>query len=513
MNLTAQAGWALFWNAAFMPIKALVALAVSVVVVRLLRTDGFAALTVVTSILTTLGLYSDLGIERSISRFVPQVQAVGGRRAVARMLFVLLGVKAMVLACLGVAVLLGSGWLLSGFNIADLGLPVVLYIVVMLFLGALSDFSLQTLYAFFRQKATNTLDVLASLANPLLTAAFILLGLGLWGALLALFITTLASTALSGYWAWQTVADCQEGNGKLPEGLWGDLVRYAGLSYLITVSAYFADLPFLALLMSRIGSAADVAILALGFKLVRQVLRLLVVPLTGIQAPLFARVRSERSLASLAAVYGSWTRLLALLMVPSGLGLILLGDHALSILYLQRGSDAVLRADNLRLAYEVTAVLAFCFFGETLLSSAQTVLMVYGRYGVVVACRLLALLGGPAAALVASAMGPLGAALAVGAAALASRLASSVYLGIALKVPFPWGFVGKVVLASVGFGVLVLPASRLLPPSWPATLGLVGLGASTFVVVFKVLGGLDQQDRRYLVSAGLPLASLLARWI
>jgi O-antigen/teichoic acid export membrane protein len=513
MTLAKQAGWALFWNAAFMPLKGIVAIAVSVVVVRLLRTDGFAALTVVTSLLTTLGLYSDLGIERSISRFVPQVEAVGGRRAVTRLLMRLFVVKVAILSCVGAGVLLGSGWLLASFGLRDEGWAVALYIVVMLFMGAASDFFVQTLYAYFRQKATNALDVLASLVNPLLTAAFIVLGLGMWGALLALFVTTLASTLLSGYWAFRALSLSREGSGDLPEGLLGDFVRYAGLSYLITISAYFTDLPFLALLISRIGTPGEVAILALGFKLVRQVLRLLVLPLTGIQAPLFARIRVERSAASLTAAYGSLTRLLAILLIPSGLGLMMLGDHALSILYLQRGSDAVLRADNLGLTYGVVALLTVCFFGEALLSSAQTVLMVYGRYGIVMVCRLVAILGGPAAVALGIVAGPLGAAAAVGTAALASRIASSAYLHVALQVPFPGKFVAKVLLASAAYSTLVLPASRLFQPSWPITLGIVALGALAFILAFKTLGGLDEEDRRYMLSARLPMAEVILRWV
>ncbi len=512
MSLARQAGWALFWNTAFMPIKGLVALAVSVVVVRLLRTDGFAALTVVTSLLTTLGLYSDLGIERSISRFIPHVEAAGGRRAVAKLLMVLLLVKGGILVCLALGLMVWSPWILREFRLEGMGWQVTAYIAIMLFLGALSDFSIQTLYAHFRQKATNALDVLASLVNPLLTAAFILLGMGIWGALLAVLATTLASTGLSVYWGYRAISSSAEGSGQLPPGIWADFARYAGLSYLITITAYFSDLPFLALLMTHIGSASDVAILALAFKLVRQVLRLLVVPLTGIQAPIFARVRAERAVSALSSAYGSLTRLLTLLMVPSALGLISVGNHLLSLLYLQKGSDAVLRADNLQVAYLVVVVLTLAFFGEALLSSAQTVLMVYERYAAVVACRVVVLLGIPAALLMAGPAGSLGVACAVGMAALASRVASSAYLSISMRVPFPARFLGKVTLASGAIVVVVAPLAWLLPPSWPVSLGIIVLGVVLFLLAFRALGGLAEEDKRYILSAHLPFAKLLVRW-
>src|SRR5947209_9633775 len=77
--LARRAGGAMLWNVVFLPIKALLAIIVSVVLVRGLLRDGFDAYAIATSLLATIGLYSDLGIERALPRFVPEVERTYGR--------------------------------------------------------------------------------------------------------------------------------------------------------------------------------------------------------------------------------------------------------------------------------------------------------------------------------------------------------------------------------------------------------------------------------------------------
>ncbi|HUP28244.1 MAG TPA: hypothetical protein VM409_07400, partial [Chloroflexia bacterium] len=84
--LVERAGSAVFWNAAFFPIKMLVPFVSSVIVVRLLRIEGFALLSLTTSLLYFLGLFGDLGIERTLPRFYPEIEMRYGRRGVSRLL-------------------------------------------------------------------------------------------------------------------------------------------------------------------------------------------------------------------------------------------------------------------------------------------------------------------------------------------------------------------------------------------------------------------------------------------
>src|SRR5438477_697386 len=197
--LIERAGWAVFWNAAFFPLKALIGFASSVVIVRLLRIQGYSSYNVAMALLTTLGLFADLGIERTLPRLYPEVEMRIGRRGVVNLLFWVSIIKAGVLVVL-VGVLIGApGFVLKVTN-SDLGRDqnlLLLAISALLVLGAASDVSIQLLYTHFRQKVTNGLDILAAVVNPTLRAAFVLVGWGVLGAVTSLLITTILSVAIS----------------------------------------------------------------------------------------------------------------------------------------------------------------------------------------------------------------------------------------------------------------------------------------------------------------------------
>src|SRR5438876_247411 len=98
--LIERAGWAVFWNAAFFPLKALIGFASSIVIVRLLHIVGYSFYNVAIALLTTLGLFADLGIERTLPRFYPEVEMRLGRRGVVNLLFWVSIIKAGVLVVL-----------------------------------------------------------------------------------------------------------------------------------------------------------------------------------------------------------------------------------------------------------------------------------------------------------------------------------------------------------------------------------------------------------------------------
>src|SRR5438132_8428755 len=118
--LIERAGWAVFWNAAFFPLKTLIGFGSSIVMVRLLRTEGFYYYNVTLALLATLGLFVDLGIERTLPRFYPEVEMRFGRRGIVRLLVAVTIVKAAMLLVL-VGLLLGAPDFVLGLTRTDLG--------------------------------------------------------------------------------------------------------------------------------------------------------------------------------------------------------------------------------------------------------------------------------------------------------------------------------------------------------------------------------------------------------
>lgn len=524
--LVERAGWAVFWNAAFFPLKIIIPFISSVIVVRLLRIEGFALLSVTTSLLAFLGLFADFGIERTLPRFYPEVEMRHGRDGVSRLLFWVAIIKGVVLLLLVGALAIAPDYWIRLLGLGPNGPWLLLLISILLVLGAASDVSLQLLYTHFRQKITNGLDVLAAVVYPTLTASFVLAGWGVLGAMLALLITTILSVTLSLWQAWRLVKHMptephrKAADVKLPStrSLRTRLVSFAGLNYLINWTVYLYDLPFVVLGISLILVAPEekkvqVAIVSLAYKFTKQFLRGLVVPLTGVQTPLFARLYAEGRIDGLRTAYSTITKFLILALLPSAVGIMLCARNILGGVYGQIGHDAVLNELTMPEIVACTSILAFGLFGESMISVALNVLMVYEDYKAVIIARLVALVAIPLLLLLVPVYGAVGAAIAAAVAGLASRGVALGYAVQRLDLRFPGRFFTRVGVASILMGFALLPILAYLPSTWPPTILMIGGGAVVFLSVFKLLGGMDHEDKERFRSLRIPFANQVLRFL
>ena len=496
--------------------------------VRLLRTDGFYYYNVTLALLATLGLFADLGIERTLPRFYPEVEMRMGRKGVMRLLFSVSVIKALVLFVLVGALLFAPGFVL-GLTGTDLGPNkawLLLMISVLLVLGAASDVSMQLLYTHFRQRATNSLDILAAVVYPTLAALFVLLKWGVTGVMLALLITTIISVTISLRLAGQVLSTMQSephpdpSQVKRPStrSLRNRLFSYAGLNYLINWSVYLYDLPFVVLAMSLIIVApqdkkVQVALISLAYKFTKQFLRALVVPLTGVQTPLFARLYAEGRIEGLKTAYATVTKFLILVLLPAGVGLIVTSRNLLQIFYGQINRDAVLTVRTMPEAVACTAILAFGLFGEAIISVALNVSMVYEDHRAVIIARLFSLISVPLLIILVPELGVVGAAIAVAVAGLGSRFVALVLALRNTGLRFPGTFFVRVGLASITMGLVLLPFLAFLPPTLPVTLVMVALGIAVFLGMFKLLGGIDREDKERFRTLRLPFVNYALRFL
>lgn len=524
--LVERAGWAVFWNVAFFPLKLVVPFLAGIVLVRQLRADGFAVYVTALALLDLLGLFSDFGIERTLPRFLPEVELMHGRRGILRLLGVIGLIKGGLLLIVLAALALFPSYWISQFNLGPDGGWILLTIGFLLVLGALSDVSMQLLYTHFRQKTTNSLDVLVAVVRPSLTASFVLLGWGAAGALLALLITTVVAVAISVWLAGRLVlhlSDEPNPTGaavKTPSNrpLRTRLARFAGINYMINWSVWLYDLDFVVimiplLILSDETAKVESAAIALAYKFTKEFLRALVVPLTGVQTPLFARLYGENRIDGLRTAYATITKVLLLILVPSAVGLLLTGGNLLNIIYGQRGGDAVFNAESGPVIITCMAILAIGLFGEAMISVAMNVLMVYEDYPAVITARLVSLVSIPLMIVLVPSMGAIGGAIAISCAALGSRL---VALGFGLrrvKLQFPLLFFGRVGTASAMMGLALLPLLLYFPPTIPVTLGMIALGIAVFYAVFRLVGGMDREDKDRLLSMRLPFVKQIVRFL
>jgi O-antigen/teichoic acid export membrane protein len=521
-----RAGWAVFWNIAFFPLKVVLPLLSGIVLVRILRVEGFALLAVALALLDTLGLFSDLGIERTLPRFYPEVEMQYGRRGVLQLLSRISAVKGAVLLLLVVALAAFPQYWIEQFSLGPQGGWLLVLIGVLLVLGAASDISIQLLYTHFRQKATNALDVLAAVVRPTLTASFVLLGLNVFGALLALLITTMLSVSISVWLAVrllrsmpdEPVARAAEVRRPSTRSLRDRVISYAALNYLINWSVYLYDLDFIVLaitvlVLAPTPRAVEVAVVSLAYKFTKEFLRALVVPLTGVQTPLFARLFAEGRIEGLRTAYATITKVLILGLLPAAVGLIVTSRNLLQVLYGQKGGDAVLNPETATTVIACTAILTIGLFGEAMISVALNVLMVYEEYRAVIIARMVSLVSIPLLVLLVPRYGAVGGAIAAAAAGLGSRSVALVFGIVKLGLPFPSRFFVRVGTAACAMGVVLLPFLAYLPPDLVATVIMIATGVATFYVVFKFLGGMDQEDKDRFISLRIPFVRQALRFL
>ncbi len=511
-SLSQRVGGAMYWNSILLPVRTLLPFAANIILVRALTQEHFAALVSITAVLNTIGQYADLGIERSLTKFFPEIETRYGRSGLVQFMVVVLAVKFAVLAVLLLAFNLFSGFFSDFFQFGEQGVLFIRAMSFLLVLGALSDVFLQLLYAYFKQKATNGLMIAFGLLQPLLIILFVALGWDILGVLVALVISTAAQVVLSLPVVRWTIREVS----RLPKragGSWRELYirfgKFCALNYFFNLTVYFYDLPFVVVVLTNLKDTLGVALFGLAYqRLVNPILQFAFAPLSGIQQPLFARLYVESDQDKLQAAYSSLTRFLILVLVPVGVGLTLVARNLIRLFFQSRYEAAA----------GLVGLLVLFLFAESILGPAYNIMLAHERYRAIIFTRILALVSIPLLLVVAPVYGVVGATIAAGIGRVLSRGVASLYIWRMFNLAFPWSFLGRVGLAAGVMGLLLYWPLNWDRPSTPietvvVTALAIGIGMIVFVLVFKLAGGLEQGDRNRLSTLRVPFAARVVRWL
>jgi O-antigen/teichoic acid export membrane protein len=564
-NLSQQFVSATLWNTLLFPARLLVGLVASVVYYQRLSLDQVGVLFLLQSLATTVGMYADLGLERTLPRFLPEVEREAGRAGVQRLMGRVIRLKLIVLLILiaGLAAFaqpvmrvvvkreereisslvkqrhgleaksadtraiertIGAKRSVVGEMQSREGLFLG-GVCLLLLLGALFDVYMQFLTAYLKQRSWNLITLASTLLQPVLVTAFILAGWGIAGVILGLVVAPFVSALLA---AWQVSRASRE----LPhvEGPLVDSPRlsrrfslFAAVNYLMQVTTWVYDLQFVVFLSAATLGLADVALLGMAYKFAKDFLGYVWTPLNGVMTPILARVHVRGEPKTLQDAHATLTRIIWLIVLPAGVGLTVLTPRILSVLYAKYTDAATL-----------IVIFIVSTFGESLLSVPHNVLMVVERYRVIVVSRVFALLSVPLVWLLLPRYGLVGVAVAVGLARVGARLVTVVYgaremglrapLAFLVRVAAASGCMAAVLVAALhawpaperihtglwGGGLTLASAARVAGALAPLLL-LTGVGAVTYGVVLRLLGGLDPTERRRLGEMKLPFQALLGR--
>lgn len=516
----------MLWNG-FWQIARLVAGFLSwIVVANFLSKDSYGSVARLTAVSTTFGLIADFGVERGLAKFLPEIELRYGRSGVRRTLQLVLAQKVIIALLIIVGCLIFRQRL---FDYWESGrkeeLPAnYLYVflaalIMLVFLGAVFDVFMQTLTAYFRQRASGAIGFVEKILTPLLRLGVLLIGWGLFGFVGVLVLVPLVVTGLA---AWQMMTIRREliikptlpaTNARVPQRL----VAYSAVSYWQQLTEYLHSLDFVLWFVPDVAVAAS---LKQAYNLVGQVLSALWSPLAGIQTPLFTRLHTRGDREQLAVAYQLLSKFLVAVMLPAGVGLVLLVYNLLAVVS-ARYIDAA----------GVAAILTITLFLDAAISVPLSILMVYEQFRPMLVARTCALIAAPLVFFLVPQFGMLAAALIIGGVRL---FCDSIAMGFVLKLfslRYPVRFASRVALATLAMAVVVAPLAFTVlrtPVPWQGehplarsaqilyglgNAALAGVGGLVYLGVFKLTGGIDPEDRQRIVELRLPFAARLLRFL
>lgn len=528
-TLAAQAGQAVISNALFVPAKLLAEIAVNLLQLNILSMAAVGVLALIRGAINVVGVWVDLGIERALPKFIPEVEREAGSAGVRRLITRVMLVKMAVLVVFVAGLWWSRPWFLARlandvrnmdrlspadqasllWQIERNGWLFVGIVAVLLIVGAVYDVLMAYLISYFRQRASNSITLANALVLPLLISAVVLLGWDITGVVIAMALTAVIGVALA-FWQVARVAASRIEARSTTEttNLWQRFVPYSSLSYLFNLSDLAASHWFAVLLW---GDFQEKALLWTAVNLVRQILTYLYMPMAGVQVPLFTRARAGEG-GTLPGAYAAVSRVMLLLLIPGAVGLALLARPLVLAQY-----------PHYLAAAPAIMLLTPLLFAESLLATSQNALMVSERYTPIIISRVLAFSAAPLLLLLTPRYGLLGAVLALGLARVLSGIVVFVAGQRTLDLRFPWAWAGRLLLASSAMGATLILLNSLLPATvsslaerlalFGATLLIAAVAGGVFVVALKLLGGIDQRDRQHLQASRLPFKRVILRML
>jgi O-antigen/teichoic acid export membrane protein len=534
---------AAFWNTVLLPAKLGSHLLAQLVLANALPKAEFGVYVLALSVGVTSGSLVDLGTERSVVKFLPEVAGRQGRRGVRSLLSWVFGVKLIVLLpVIALATLLHDAF----FRYLDGRVPPVpadklndpvavadhdrilsivngqhwtifFCVVSLVLVGAFYDVAMQSLVATFRNKSWNVITIVVTLLDPIVVAVIVLASGNIATVLIGRVAVALAAMCIAGVFSIYAVRESvDEDRQYVVEEERGRplAVRrfafYSGLQYALQVTSFFTSYAFAALILT---SADDIAGYRVASGSVREILSALTTPIIGIQVPIFTRIFTARDDRQLNIAYGLVSRFLALVLVPGAVGLALLMPNLFRVLYPKYLSFT-----------SVCIVLVLFLFAESCLSTGTTVLLTFERYVPVLFARGIALLALPVMFVAAHVYGAMGAALTAGGFAFAAALVGTIAAIAVLPIRYPFDFVRRVGIAATGMGAVVAALAYTIgrvPVDaggglhrifWLAVTGAIAaIGGIVYVAIFRAIGGVEPTDIERLRTLRIPMRGLVLR--
>ena len=457
--------------------------------------------------------YSALGIPGSLAKFLPEISATSGSAEVRRFLLRASFVRFVLLGLTLVPVNLFADPLATQLELGALGTTYVRFVSVLVIARGVIDIATQTLNAFFAHMWSNLLALVQGVLNSVLLLVALYFGYALAGVFGALVggatLVALASVSCA---MWQlrrldpqAVArtTSEVGPALEPDSLVPRFLRFTCFTYIFQLSLFFSGMGFAALALALVLTPEDVALFAIAFRLTTMTAGLVVAGFRGLYLPLFARVRMRNDVRQLQRTYEVVSKAQLLLLLPAGIGLIVMSGDYIPLLFGAEFLPAV----------PIAWVLVGFMYAETAFNLPRIILSVDEKYREVFTAQALLVLAAPVFLMTAAGNSLPAAAVVFGGARLLTALVCYRFCRHAYGLQFPWSYTGRLFAISLIMGGVLAAARMVWVTSILEALALTFVGAVVFCVGARRAKVLSAEEADLLNRTELPGRTRILAWL
>ncbi|MFQ5743749.1 MAG: lipopolysaccharide biosynthesis protein [Acidobacteriota bacterium] len=486
-------------------------LAFSIIIRRTFGTLS-GAYDVVLGLSASLLSYSSLGIPTSMTKLLPEIEARSGPSAISSFLARASLLRMLPLALALVLLNLFAGELSRWLGLGHAGLVYLRLLTALVIARALLELAIKTLNAFFAQLTANLITLAQAVLDFSLVGLVLLLGYGIGGVLGALAVSSALLALIGSGSARRTIhrlgspehLTAPEVEPNVPRSMEAvHFARFTGFTYLYELSLYFAGMGFASPALAALLGVEQVALFATGFKLALMAVVLVVSPFRGVYRPLFARLRERGDLSQLQRAFAAVSKAQIVLLLPSAVGLVVMADDYLPLLYGSQFLPAV----------PIARLLVALLFAETAFNLAMIVLWIDERYWAMAGSQAILVLAAPCFLIAAARGGLLAAAAVFGGARLAVSASAYLVCRRAYRFHYPWPFAARVGAASLIMGAVLLTAKAFWRSSVGEALTLTLLGIAVFGLCLRLMDILGADETELLCRAQLPGQRWILGWL
>jgi len=498
----------MFWNTILLPLVTLCNAVNSIVIRR-----GFGlrsgAYDIALGLSNTLLFYSSAGIPTSLTKFLPERESAGGRRAVESFLWQAGTARLLLLVTILVPANLAAAPLAERLLLGSDGAVYIHLVSLLVIARTLLELSLQTLHAFLRQLSVNLLTATQAALDPALIGLSLWLGYGIGGVIIALLASTTTIATIAGLRVVHTLRTLPAEatpSATARRSLFRDrgFWRFAAFTYVYELSLYFGGPDFCrTVLGAALGDPAQVALFAVAFYFALMVVVLMVSSFRGVYRPMFARLRVQGDREQLRRAFSAVSKVQVGLLLPAAVGLEVMLPDYIPLLYGRAFAPAV----------PVARLLVVFLFTETAFNLGSIVLSIDERYRPVLLAQTVLAASAPLFLWSASRGGLIPAVIVLGSARVAAVLIGYAVARRRYGVRFPWAFAARLSAVGAAMGAVLALGRALLPPSLGEAVLLTLGGVVVYAVGIRVGRVLGSEEADLLRRTRLPGQRWIVGWL